>query len=198
MICVVYALIVDNFLRSISELGILLIQSSFYFLLTAIVILAVLQKKESLQTIGITKINLIKSCILGILLGIIFFVVYRSLLKTNNIIYIISIASLISFIKYIIVGFSEEIIFRGYFQTRLIAWLGTTKGCLITAIIFSFYHLPVNLIFKGMDMQSAFLSCVNLIPLSLVLGYIMIKTKNIITVSILHTFIDWSQSLHIA
>lgn len=192
MISVVYILMVDNFIKKISELGILLLQSSFDFLLTAIVILAVLKKKESLQTIGITKLNLYKSCVLGILLGITFFVVYHGSLKTNNVINIISIASLISFIKFIFVGFAEEIIYRGYFQTRLIAWLGTTKGCLITAIIFSFYHLPVNIIFKGMDLQSAFISCASLIPLSLLFGYIMIKTKNITTVAILHTFIDWT------
>lgn len=127
-----YVLIVDNFIRKISGLGVLLLQSSFYFLLITIVILAVLQEKESLLSLGITRLNLIKSCILGILLGIItVFVVNFSTLKTGRTINIMTSASLISFVKYTIVGFSEEIIFRGYFQTRLTAWLGRYKGCLI-------------------------------------------------------------------
>lgn len=191
-----YVFIVDNFIREISGLGNLLLQSSFDFLTTTIVILVVLHEKESLQSIGITKLNLIKSCFLGILLGIItFFVVNQSTLKTSQTINIMTIASLISFIKFIIVGFAEEIIYRGYFQTRLITWLGTSKGCLITAIIFSFIHLPVNIVFRGMDLPTAFINCIKMIPFSLTLGYIMIKTKNITTVSILHTFIDWSQYL---
>lgn len=199
LLTILYVLIVDNFIRKLSELGILLLQSSFDFLLIAIVILAVLHEKENLQSIGITKLNLIKSCILGILLGIIiFFIVNHSTLKTNQAINIMTIASLISFIKYIFVGFAEEIVFRGYLQTRLIAWQGTTKGYLITAIIFSFWHLPVKLVFQGMNVQTAFLGCVSLIPYSLVLGYIMHKTINITSVSILHTFIDWSQSFTIA
>ncbi|WP_408628602.1 CPBP family glutamic-type intramembrane protease [Anaeromicropila herbilytica] len=36
----------------------------------------------------------------------------------------------IQYIEFIFVGFAEEIIYRGYFQTRLIAWFGTKKGCL--------------------------------------------------------------------
>lgn len=143
---------------------------------------------------GITKINLSKSIMLGTALGVLFFIVHQLTSKTNVAVNIFTAASLVSFIKFIFVGFAEEIIYRGYFQTRLIAWLGTTKGCLITAVIFSFSHLPVNIFFKGMIFQSAFFSCASLIPLSLMLGYIMIKTKNITSVAILHTIIDWTIS----
>lgn len=192
MISLLYILVIDNFIEKIPEYRLFLLQSFFYVLLTAIVILVVLYEKESLQSLGITKSNLIKSSILGILLGAIFFVVYHVVPTTNETVNVFTIASLVSFIRFIFVGFAEEIIYRGYFQTRLIAWLGTTKGCLITAIVFSFYHLPVNIFLKGMDFQSAFISCVSLIPLSLMFGYIMIKTKNITTVAILHTVIDWT------
>jgi hypothetical protein len=193
LLTLLYVLIVDNSIKNISGLGIFFLQSSFYFLLTTIVILAVFHEKESLQSIGITKLNLIKSCILGIFLGVItVLVANQGTLRAGQTLNIMAIASLISFIKYTIVGFSEEIIFRGYFQTRLITFLGGTKGCLITAVIFSFYHLPANMVFNGMDLQAAFIKSFNYIPLSLVLGYIMIKTKNITSVSILHTFIDWS------
>ncbi len=192
IISVVYILIVDKFLRYLSGLDILLLQSSFYFLITAIVILYVLYKKESFQSIGISKLNMIKSCILGIILGVGFYIFYQLLSKTNKAVDIISTASLLSLINFIFIGFSEEIIFRGFLQIRLIAWLGTKKGSVITAIIFSFFHLPVNLVFKGMDLQEAFFQCVNLIPLSLLFSYIMIKTKNITSVTILHTLIDWT------
>jgi membrane protease YdiL (CAAX protease family) len=192
IIGLVYILVTKDFIRNIPEYGLLLLQSFFFILLTAIVIVVVLYEKANLQSLGIMKLNLLKSSILGIFYGVIFFLVYHANSKANLTANILTVASLISFIKFIFVGFAEEIIFRGYFQSRLIAWLGTTKGCLITAIIFSFYHLPVNIFFQGMDFQSAFISCASLIPLSLMLGYIMIKTKNIMTVAILHTIIDWT------
>lgn len=172
-------------------LNFVLWQSFIYILTTAIVILSVRFEKESLLSIGITKTDLLKSIVLGTLLGVVCFIAKLLMTANTTISSFMTIASLISFIKFIFVGFGEEIVFRGYFQTRLIAWLGTTKGCLITAIVFSFWHLPVNMLVKGMDFQNAFFSCVELIPLSLALGYIFIKTKNITSVAILHTFIDW-------
>jgi membrane protease YdiL (CAAX protease family) len=153
----------------------------------------VLYNKEGLQSIGITKLNLMKSCILGILLGIIVFIACQYPSTTDNpAVNIISVAALISFIEFLIVGFAEEIIFRGYLQTRLIAWQGTVKGCLLTAFIFSFWHLPHNLILAGMNLQDAFFNCIRIFLLSLMLGYIMIRTKNITSVAILHTFINWT------
>lgn len=191
MITLAYLIIIDNYFGKISKY-ILLLRSCTCVLFTVIVLLVVLHEKESLQSIGITKENLLKSVILGVILGALFFTFYNIALANNKPINILTAASLNSFISFLFVGFEEEIVFRGYFQIRLISWLGTTKGLLITAIIFSFYHLPVNVFFKGMELQPALISCASIIPLSLMFGYIMIKTKNIAGVAILHTVIDWT------
>ncbi|MDF2541403.1 MAG: Abortive infection protein [Herbinix sp.] len=191
----VYVVIFPYFSKYLSTLGITVEQSSIYILFTVIVIWAVLHHKESLPSIGITKVNLIKSCILGLLLGIVFCVLNQFLSKTNQGIQILSVESLIMFLQFIFVGFGEEIIFRGYLQSRLVAWLGLGKGLLITAIIFSFFHLPNHLIMSGMNFQSSLINCLRLIPISLLFGYIMIKTKNIVSGSILHTVIDWAIQL---
>lgn len=189
LICLLYILLIDNFIAQISGLGILLLQSFIYILLTVIVVFTVLHDKESLQSIGISKLNLQKSCVLGIILGIIVVFVTGKAKK------IMTMASFISFIEFMIVGFAEEIIFRGYLQTRLNAWLGKFKGYLIIAIIFSFFHFHNMIILKGIDLETAFINCAKLIPLSLMFGYIMIKTENITSVSILHTFYNWVQRL---
>ncbi|NFF38185.1 CPBP family glutamic-type intramembrane protease [Clostridium argentinense] len=36
------------------------------------------------------------------------------------------------------------------------------------------------------------MNCVNLLPISLMLGYIMLRTRNIISCVVLHAFIDWT------
>ncbi|WP_437940363.1 CPBP family intramembrane glutamic endopeptidase [Sorangium sp. So ce341] len=42
----------------------------------------------------------------------------------------------------LVAAFTEESLFRGYLQPSLCARLGSTGGMLITALLFSLYHLP--------------------------------------------------------
>lgn len=194
MALVVYLLMIKEYIDKIPGYGLFLLQCFLFVFQTSIVLLAIRYEKESILSIGITKSNLLKSILLGIFLGVVFFIGYQFISKENSMARIFTVSSLLSFIKYNFVGFSEEIIYRGYVQTRLSAWLGTSKGCTITAIIFVFTHFPIK-VFQGMDIQSAFTSCIILIPLSLMLGYIKLKTKNIYAPAILHMIIDWTQNI---
>lgn len=180
------------FYRNIQYIGSVLVPILFDFIFISIVLVAVYQKKESLCSIGITKVNLIKSIIVGFFLGFCTIVIFS--LPTSNKTININTASLISLFKFTIVGFSEEIIFRGYLQIRLIAWKGTNKALFLTAFIFSFFHFSF-LFIETMNVYAAFWGCLRLIPMSLLLGYIMIKTKNIVTTSILHTIWNWIVNL---
>lgn len=178
--------------RSRSFLELLFIQILFDLLLISIVIVSVYHKKESINSIGMTKVNLLKSIIVGAFIGIIILVIaYKSNISFIN---ILTYNSIVSLFKFTVVGITEEIIFRGYLQIRLIVWKGTRKALFLTAIIFSFFHFPIAL-FESYDVKVALLECINLIPFSLILGYIMIKMKNIITTSILHIVWNWIQIL---
>ena len=44
------------------------------------------------------------------------------------------------FILYIGMGFGEEVVFRGYVQTRAVARLGVGWGVLVTAVVFTLLH----------------------------------------------------------
>jgi membrane protease YdiL (CAAX protease family) len=44
------------------------------------------------------------------------------------------------FILYIAMGFGEEVVFRGYVQTRLVARFGVIWGVLVTAVVFTLLH----------------------------------------------------------
>jgi membrane protease YdiL (CAAX protease family) len=99
------------------------------------------------------------------------------------------------FIVYAIVGFSEEIVWRGYVQTRLIAYSGTPRGLMTTALLFSLLHLPARYyLFSGVVLE-AFASALLVFPISLLFGYIMLKSQNIIPSSIFHLFENWSALL---
>lgn len=99
------------------------------------------------------------------------------------------------FIYYAIVGFSEEIVWRGYVQTRLISYSGTLKGLMTTALLFSLAHLPIRYFeYSGVALE-ALASALLVLPVSLLFGYIMLKSQNIIPSSIFHLFANWSTLL---
>jgi membrane protease YdiL (CAAX protease family) len=195
IISFVYLLIIKKYFINVSGNEKTLLQVVIYFAEIFLVLAVVIFRGEGIRSIGIRKSNISKSIIIGILLGIIYFILINKIFKINKVMEVMSTESFEAFINLFIVGFSEEVIFRGYLQTRLSYWIGTKKGYLLTVIIFSFYHLPNRMIIEGMSFYGALVNCVALIPISLTFGYIMIKTKNVITGSIFHTFVDWTQTV---
>ncbi|MDF2677869.1 MAG: Abortive infection protein [Bacillota bacterium] len=158
------------------------------------IITAVILNKESLSSIGITKKNSIKSIILGFVIGLAYF--FLTDIKSFKILNILTAQSIKAlshlFLYYMVVGLGEEVLYRGYLQTRLIHWFGEKKGWILASIIFAFMHLGQRMIINKMQISQAMLGCIALLPMSLLLGYTMLKTKNIISCSILHTFINFT------
>ena len=95
-------------------------------------------------------------------------------------------------IVYTLVGFSEEIVWRGYVQTRLIALSGTSKGLVTTAMLFALFHFPTRFyLYSGVALEGL-VSAILLFPVSLLFGYMMLRSQNIIPSSIFHLLVNWS------
>ncbi|MCJ7648989.1 MAG: CPBP family glutamic-type intramembrane protease [Candidatus Lokiarchaeota archaeon] len=95
----------------------------------------------------------------------------------------------------LIVGTTEEILFRGFMQKGLVRRLGVKWGIFITAIIFTFIHLITIFllypIFSLSFVVSFFLSFVPYIAISLLLGMLYHwRKENLIAVMITHGFYD--------
>ncbi len=116
IIGLVYILAIKNVIINIPEYGFILLQSCLYVLLTAIVIMAARYEGESLLSLGITKSNWLKSLVLGTFFGVLFFIVYQLSSKSTEAVNILTVASLVSLIKFSFVGFAEEIIYRVIFR----------------------------------------------------------------------------------
>lgn len=54
-----------------------------------------------------------------------------------------SISSVFGLVYHVIVGFGEEIVWRGYIQTRIIAYSGTLEGLVATSLLFALWHYPM-------------------------------------------------------
>ena len=88
----------------------------------------------------------------------------------------------------VFIGFAEEFFFRGYMMTRFCAWLGNLRGLLLNALIFSLTH-AIFVVGRYGFRYLFFLAQSSLQTLAggLLLGYIFLKSRNILPGSIFHT-----------
>src|SRR5665648_1062957 len=102
-----------------------------------------------------------------------------------------SVFSLLNFLNCILLAFAEEVLYRGYLQTRLTEWLGNQIGMILTASMFSFSHL-IPIILSGSGISRAIVSSIALLPLALFFGYLFSKCKNVVAPTVFHTFYNFS------
>jgi membrane protease YdiL (CAAX protease family) len=89
------------------------------------------------------------------------------------------------------VGFSEEIVWRGYVQSRLIRWIGTRRGIVLAATIFALFHVPQRVL-AGVVGVDLVLQVVAVAFLGVAFGVLQASTRNVALPGIVHTAVDWS------
>jgi membrane protease YdiL (CAAX protease family) len=95
----------------------------------------------------------------------------------------------------LVIGTSEEILFRGFMQKGLVRRMGKQWGLLVTALIFTFIHLIGSFliydIFSLPFLISFILSFFPYLAISSLLGLVyMWRKENLIAVMIMHGFYD--------
>jgi len=95
----------------------------------------------------------------------------------------------------LIIGTTEEILFRGFMQKGLVRRLGVKWGITITALVFTFIHLiSIFLLYPIFSLSfvvSFFLSFVPYIAISFLLGFLYHQRKeNLIAVMVTHGLYD--------
>jgi membrane protease YdiL (CAAX protease family) len=76
------------------------------------------------------------------------------------------------------ISLAEETIFRGYIQLRLSWWLGKWTGLILTALMFTLWHIPAWL--NQVPLETGFLLAGLTLAQGLVLGWIMTNSKHVI------------------
>lgn len=149
--------------------------------------------RQSWGSTGVSKHNLKKSIVISIIVGIIaiIYILFRTNISIIKVITHLNSNHFWGLLYFAVVGFSEEFIFRGYLQIRLMAWLGKNKGWIISSVLMVLMHLPQRIFVQGMTLTGAFTGILSVTFLSLFLGHIMIKTENIFAPAIFHTLADW-------
>ncbi|MGM0688512.1 MAG: CPBP family intramembrane glutamic endopeptidase [Bacillota bacterium] len=95
---------------------------------------------------------------------------------------------------FILFGLPSEMIWRGYIQTFLSRWLGVTKGLLSMALLAAVVHyvyLGVTVPWM-LDYSYTYLEVAIIVPgLAIILGYLYLRTENILACAFLHSLILW-------
>lgn len=169
--------------------------------LAALCIIYVLFRGHKLSSIGFSKKNFGKSFIMGLITGGI--VLLIQLLpgvmagRQFN-----SVSKLISnFIYFLIsIGLTEEIIFRGFIQTRI---YGIVKkpimAILLTAFMFMFMHIPFQMGVAHMGffeyMSNNFISLIITFGWHFVFNFMYSKYNSIAGPTVFHAIMNWSNYL---
>lgn len=160
--------------------------------------------KEVLIGIGFAVLGLILVYSISIALEFLMYVIFgvemvQGLMGGSEIDILIASSDYLGLILLIIVmivviGTSEEILFRGFLQKGLVRNLGKTRGVIITALIFSLIHLITVFLFPS-SLLGFFISfTLNFFPylaISLLLGLLYEwRKQNLVAVVITHGVYD--------
>jgi len=149
-------------------------------------------RKQSFETVGVTSKNLELSFGIGNVISILLVILVVLSMPRELFLYrFFSSNTLYAFIYFLAVGFGEELMFRGFLQLRCSIWLGEIKGLILASTIMALVHIPQRIFAVGLEPLSALVSAVSLMPISLLFGFFMLRTRNILGPAVLHTVIDW-------
>jgi membrane protease YdiL (CAAX protease family) len=183
---------------TLTEDLIYVLRDAVWMVVILLPIIAVMKlTRQNLGNIGITRENIGKNIALGVLLSAVFITIFAflgpSLGGTSFI--GLSVPVIYSLISLAIIGFGEEIVFRGYIQTRLTASKGAIWGLPFTSVLYAIFQFPVGYFCFGGDIQSGLFYALWRLSAGLVFGYIFYKSQSIIPSSILHTILVWGALL---
>jgi membrane protease YdiL (CAAX protease family) len=144
-------------------------------------LIAYLIENRDLRSLGlfVERRNIVKYCayaIVGLLIPAILLGIDQGLL--------------IEFLEQLIsIGVAEEVLWRGYLQTRLCSWRGETQGWFISSLLFGVGHLVTLWSKPGIAPRIDDLALVAQTTIGgLILGYIFLRARSIVPGSIFHVF----------
>jgi len=169
------------------------------FLIILLVFVFVRIRKESAISIGITKSNLTKSAIMGIVVGaVVLFFLDRGM-RIRELFLDSSTANILFsfFFWFAMVSLSEELLFRGYIQPRL---NGIAKSeilaVLLGSIMFALMHVPTVAVDHLMGISTFEFSLAHIRWLAMLMGFHVLfhilyrKYNSIVAPFIVHGFVN--------
>lgn len=173
------------------------------WLVWGLLVLILILRKQKPESIGLTTVKLKQSSILGLLVGGVWLVIALIIALVNHQTFVGTDYLFFGLIYYLIeIGLTEELLFRGFIQTRLVGFFRhRLMAMVLTGMMFALIHIPFqmsvqqfNLIdyvrFNGAHLMLTFLY-------HFVFSVLYDKYNNIAAPTILHLFMNLSFSLFV-
>jgi len=152
------------------------------------------KEKKDLSSIGLSGKHFFANIYLGLSLGVIFalFAVLTNYWKYSGLSFadfgLDGFALLRLMLLSLATAFSEETLFRGYILTRLFqVWKSAWKAGLVSALLFSFIHLPVAFFVWDYPLTLLLLQAVLTFLLGLGNSFLLFKTGTVVAPIVNHT-----------
>lgn len=153
------------------------------------ILVSLVIRRQGPSTLGFRRENLGKSFVVGTVPGL----AILALLPVKP---ILNPSAVCAFLSFVVIGFGEEISFRGYLQTRLVSALGPWVGLTIASLWMALLHFPGLAWSQGLGVMDAIFNCLGMTILSLLVGCVMLRCQNLVAPIILHIFVLWLDFLY--
>jgi len=151
------------------------------------VVVALKWSKQPLGSIAVTPKDLKKSFAFGILTSLMLILVVGVLSPFLGGGFAgFSVSSGYLLLSYVIIGFGEEIIFRGFIQTRLVSIRGPVVGVGVGSLCYVVYNFPLGYFCFSGDIPLAAVYAVWRFSTGLLYGYTFHKSQNVLSSAIVH------------
>ncbi len=169
----------------------------------ALCILLVIIRKDGLTSLGFKQKNAGKSALAGLALGAAAIAVNAAVgLGGGGALAPFGVIASKFFYFLIVIALSEEIVFRGYIQTRLFGLIRNNAAATIAAgVLFTLMHIPYQMGAAGLDL-AAFCRenwwwFLTLMAWHLVFTYLYRRFNSILAPTVFHALMDWSNILFV-
>lgn len=179
----------------------------FYIPLTLLAVIPIIalikMRKQSLRSVGLKSDKALKSIFLGFIFSLPLTIpsIIDAISQGKS---IMNLTSLIWLFLYFLIeiAFVEEISFRGFIQTRIQGLIRSKwLSIIVVGIMFSVMHIPFQMIRANVPLNVFIINdSIHLIVTCIIhiyLVYLYTRDNNIVSTSIAHTLIDFTQFMFI-
>ena len=173
--------------RSVVQYGV------FYGMVLVPFFIALRVTHQSWASVGVSRRAVGRMLVLGLVPSAIYLVVAGVLAPSFGGGFAGLTASLgLGFLLISLNAFSEELVWRGYVQSRFEAARGSRIGFALPALLFTFWHFPRSYVLSSGNILEALANTLVVLTLALIYGYFFLRSRNAVPSSVFHLFGNWA------